>query len=288
MWPRLRYCLPATCIPKKKAEKLDTMIKVALLPAMGINRNFPKKLIYGAVARGGLGLPTVYHSQGIAGVVQVKRFLGDNTSMTGRLLTACAEAIQVEIGSERWFFETDFAKYGPLASESKLKEVWRFCKEAGVDIRIQKPGLSIRRRGDRFIMDECIENFKRGQCVRLNKMRLFVKAVTWADVVTIDGRRISKRAWAGQAVEGRANMDWPNQGDLTRADLRIWRRMLTKSVCKIEDEEQIKRLVRNEIPPTLQTGLGWWLDTMKTGWEYCSGTQRLYQTERKQMLGMRK
>jgi hypothetical protein len=169
MWPRLRYCLPATCLPKKKAEKLDTMIKVALLPAMGINRNFPKKLIYGAVARGGLGLPMVYHSQGIAGVVQVKRFLGDNTLLTGRLLTACAEAIQVEIGSEQWFFETDFEQYGPLASESKLKEVWRFCKEAGVDIRIQKPGLGIRRRGDRFIMDECIGKFKKGQCVRLTR-----------------------------------------------------------------------------------------------------------------------
>jgi hypothetical protein len=110
-------------------------------------------------------------------------------------------------------------------------------------------------------------------------MRLFVQAVTWADVVTIDGRRISKRAWAGQAVEGRTNIDWPNQGDPTRADLRIWRRMLTSVVCKIEDEEQIKRIVRNEIPPTLQTGLGWWLETMRTGWEYCSGTQQLHQTE---------
>jgi hypothetical protein len=191
-WPKIRYSLPATSLSNKQCEEIDKTLRKGLLPAIGINRNFPKKLVHGACDSGGLGIPSTYVAQGVAGISQLCSNLGATESMMAKLTTACWEALQVEIGSDTGIFELDFAKYGGLGTKSKLMDTWKFCHENGITIGTTGARLPGRWRGDNFITEDCAKMVKMSQLKEINKVRLRVKAVTWADIATMDGKRFNK------------------------------------------------------------------------------------------------
>jgi hypothetical protein len=84
----------------------------------------------------------------------------------------------------------------------------------------------------------------------------------------------------GQQVEGRNAVSWPEQGEMTRADLRLWRRTLLQA-NGVMDESLLKRLVKDDNPPRLTRQLGPWKSDFRTGWEYCSATKTLFETATK-------
>jgi endonuclease/exonuclease/phosphatase family metal-dependent hydrolase len=188
LWPKIRYALPATCIPGQMCETMDKEIRRALLPAMGINRNLPKALTHGSVSMGGLGLPRIEEEQGIAAVCQILRYLNAPESMTGKLLLTSLEALQVEVGTEQPVLEADYDKFGRLATKSVLKSTWEFISKAKIKVKVSLPVVKTLRRNDKFLIPTFQKEFSTKQLVRLNKCRLAVRAITWADVVTMDGQ----------------------------------------------------------------------------------------------------
>jgi hypothetical protein len=275
LWPKIRYALPATNIPSILCERMDKDIRRALLPAMGINRNFPKLLTHGAVKYGGLGIPRVEEEQGIAAIGQLVRYINDPDSMTGKLLQASLETMQVETGVDIPVLQADWNKFGHLATKCYVKSIWEFCSKAGITMQANLPILPRLRGGDKQLITSFQERFNKKQLARLNKCRLAVRATTWADVVTIDGKRILGRAWRGMMVFTREKVKWPNQGDPTKQDWNLWRKALATVVAQV-DETQWRSMARSQQGPTLRQPLGSWNHDFKTGWEVLWSTGRLY------------
>jgi hypothetical protein len=286
LWPKIRYSLPSTCIKEATCDVMDKEIRRALLPAMGINRNLPKLLAHGSSRLGGLGIPRIAEEQGIAAICQILRYINAPETMTGKLLIASLEALQIEVGTEIPVLEADFAKFGHLATTSVLKNTWEFISKANITIKINLPTVKALRQRDKFLIPTFQENFTRNQLSRLNKCRLAVQAISWADVVTMDGERILARAWKGLVVKTRENIRWPYQGEPTKQDWNLWRKALAITVASTK-ETSWARLVRQTTGPTLRRRLGDWASDFHTGWEVCWGSGRLFHVPSKAQYLMR-
>jgi hypothetical protein len=278
LWPKLRYGLPATNLSAKESEKVDVEIRKTLLPAIGVNRNFPRALTHGAISRGGLGIPRIYEAQGIEGIVTLVRYAHNKETMTGRLLLTSLEALQIEVGTRSPVLQTDFKTFGELATDCKVKEIWRFACASSIKVNMNYECPKPLRTNDKWLMETFAEKFPTKVLKRLNKCRIVVKAVTWSDVVTIDGKRISGRAWKGLPAATRSQWGWPRQGEPTKQDWKLWRKALMATVAQIEDEARIKQGVKNDIVPQLYIPLREWNHDFSTGWELHWATGRLYET----------
>ena len=69
----------------------------AALPASGINRHFPQDIVYGPKLYGGLGIPNLYHTQGVDHIDRIHSY-GICQDITGQLLRTTMEALKLEIG----------------------------------------------------------------------------------------------------------------------------------------------------------------------------------------------
>ena len=62
--PSIRYSLPCTSMTMKECDTILSKSMPSMLSIMGINRNMPKRVIYGPISHGGLGLTHFYTEQG--------------------------------------------------------------------------------------------------------------------------------------------------------------------------------------------------------------------------------
>jgi hypothetical protein len=62
------------------------------------------------------------------------------------------EAMKVEIGVSGPLFIQPFDRYGMLATDSGVKHTWRFLSKYGIMIKDKVGDISLRRRGDEYLM----------------------------------------------------------------------------------------------------------------------------------------
>jgi hypothetical protein len=112
-----------------------------------------------------------------------------------------------------------------------------------------------------------LNHFKGQELVCLNRCRLFLKAVTLADISGADRKAITHDAWHGRRDSTRPDYySWPNQGDPASKDWLLWRRALSLTFC----DGQVQRL---SIP------LGSWTDLQRQQWTwfFAPNEDRLYE-----------
>jgi hypothetical protein len=278
LWPQLSYALPSTVFSRKQGERLDSQFTEALLPLIGINRRLPKALVHGAVTRGGLGIPRIYHVQGAEALTRVVRFGLGEEHLNGELLRASLQQLQLEIGVRTPVLELPFRSWGRLATPSYWKHLWAFVEYAQIQIQHPEAAISLEREGDEVLMEGFGAEAPESVWVTLNRCRIWLKAVTVADLVDGDGANITTAAWLGRAQEGRQKYAWPRQQRPGEQDWQNWREWLVRTFTTGElPLDSNWRLMQPRFR-RLKTPLGKFSGAELHKWEYHTGFNRLYQT----------
>ena len=95
----IEYPLPAFTLTEDDCTKIMWPLLKSYLPKTGVNRHFPRDILYGDPKDQGLGLRNLYLTQGISHIVDMIQHLWTN-SLTGQLINQSLEHL-VNVNAER-------------------------------------------------------------------------------------------------------------------------------------------------------------------------------------------
>ena len=153
--PKLHYPLAANTMTEKECNFIMSPVLQGGLSCSGIVRTLPHTLVYGTTKYQGLGIPSLYTEQGIAHILKLLQH-GHQPSITGDLLWASLQALQVELGISGFPLEQHFPRVGFLATDHCwVKHAWKFMSSSGFTIQSSAldPSLKLRRGNDSFLME---------------------------------------------------------------------------------------------------------------------------------------
>ena len=137
------------------------------------------------------------------------------------------------------------------------KSLLRFISNLiyNLDITEDYDNLPLPQNKDVYIMQAFVDNgFKNADLKALNFVQKFIQAVTLADIVTVDGHRISHRSYNAVQSNGlRKELQWPKvPNNLPPSFITLWKSAVNK--CFVNHSSTIDRIIFSGLC------LGNWLD----------------------------
>ena len=113
-----------------------------------------------------------------------------------------------------------------------MTSTWEFMSQYKITIELDLETIPFRRENDHYIMEQFIAaGGIKSQLKVLNRCRLFLKVISWADICDASGQTIVEQAWIGKELaESRSNLSWPIQGIPNNKGWTLWRTFLRKSL----------------------------------------------------------
>ena len=138
----LEYPMMATTITEREWDFIMQPIREAGLPKIEVTSKFPKILMYGPKAFQGLGIMHPYLHQELMHLAACIHE-GKRETITGELIRASTEQIQLELGLPGHIFEKDYDVLAHLVTDCWLKTVWQFTWKNEIQIKdtVTKPVL---------------------------------------------------------------------------------------------------------------------------------------------------
>ena len=264
----LEYPLMASTFSKADCDDIIRPILMAGLPQAGVQKLMPRKLVHGSLRSQGLGIKDLYTTQLISHLHAILRH-AHRPTITGKHLRDGSESLVLEIGSAKPFWELDYATYGVLATTRLwLANTWEALDSTTLKLKGPLTLLEILRDGDVHLMDIFVaNNFSGDDLVRLNLCRMFLQAITLADITTADGRYIEHSAWHGIPFR-RSPHEWPRPGKPSQSCWNIWKLALRRCFLPLYSHSL-----------KLNTPLGTWHSPTDDSWEwwFSPSDNRLYQ-----------
>jgi hypothetical protein len=177
----------------------------------------------------GLDIPLIYIEQEIGHIRQVLTH-GAIPTTTGTLMQISLEQAQLEVGLGIPFLETSFGFYGFLLTDIWWKAVWEFVWRN--DITLTYPDQALpqpQRMNDGFIMARLCSQSSLcpSELLACNRCRLFLEAITLADITSGSGRRITDDVASLQPITSiPSRWTWPREQPSRQHDLTAWRKGL--------------------------------------------------------------
>jgi hypothetical protein len=226
-FPKLHYQMPALALTKGQCQHLTSIILMALLPKLHVNRNTSRNIVHGPVTLGGMAIPDLYASQGIDKVHLFLRHLrlGDTV---GDVLAIALSQTQLIAGAKQFILNKDSRSYSWI-DHGWLRTLWSFLNDADLKIAYQHRWFPQRSRlGDIFLMDYFISgNLKTDALRALNRYRMYLQVVTLLDIILADGSYILPEVKIGAQVQYRhSSLNWPIQGKPRSLDWILWEQEL--------------------------------------------------------------
>ena len=224
----LQYPTPATVLSKAQCEQIMSPLLQAGLPCAGISRNFPRALVYGPTKYQGLGVTSLYTTQGIEHIVRIIKFGTSQKHMTGKILRHSLEALKMELGTNGSVLSLPFTIWGHLATESWIKDTWKFLAEHNMRISDGTADILPRREHDGLLMEAFVAEGYTGEKLRvLNRCRLYLRVALLSEVIDGGGSKVRSRMLAGTTPMARSQYVWPIQGKPPAQSWQIWKEAIT-------------------------------------------------------------
>ena len=148
----LQYPMMATTITEKEWDFIMRPIRESGLPKVELSRKFPSKILYGPKIYQGLGIMHPYFNQELSHIATCL-YEGERPTITGELIRASLEQLQVEIGLPGYLLQQDFSKLESLATDCWLKTVWEFSWNHEIEIYDTLPKLELGRWNDAYLIE---------------------------------------------------------------------------------------------------------------------------------------
>jgi hypothetical protein len=169
IWAKITYALPATTFTQQQCQEIMKRMVAATLSAMGINKNIPRDLVFGAKEKQGLGFPDLYIWQGLEAVNRFLTNMMSENSATAHLMKASYELVILELGLDQPL-RSDFGKWKSCVTKRFITHLWQFIDS--YQIRIQGPSMIGKgyRKNDRLIMESLGHQLSEEQLVSAQRL----------------------------------------------------------------------------------------------------------------------
>jgi len=108
---KLEYPLTALSLSEKDCKRIESPLRKYGLPECGVKRSLPYKVVDGPSSCHGLNNKRLFFTWGEKHVRAVLQFL-ESPSVTGQLMRACLEGLQLEAGTADNILSSDYSKGG--------------------------------------------------------------------------------------------------------------------------------------------------------------------------------
>ncbi|KAL7574197.1 hypothetical protein ACA910_014872 [Epithemia clementina (nom. ined.)] len=197
--PSITFPLPSMSLSSSQCNSLQTILKQAVLPKYGFNRNFPNALVYGHSDYTGLEFRSLFVEQGLAQVLSLLTCLRSQgvahqlaciALMWAQFLAGTGVSILVDV-------HTPLPQLDPLVWLPSLR---RFLSSIACSLAIELPQLipPLQRSGDAHLMDVILQgSFRPSQIKVINGCQLYLGVRLLSDITTSDGTAIYSNFYYG-------------------------------------------------------------------------------------------
>jgi exonuclease III len=226
---KLEYALPALTLTAEDCKSIMWPLLQAILPKSGINRYIKRDLLYAPIDYQGLGVQNIYLTQGINHIVDIVEHKWKKT-LTGHFITSSLECLRLETGIQGNIFSHNFYDYQPfLLNQSWIENTWKFTSDNKITILEETSDFNLRRHNDLNLMEQATDIYiSNTEAKEFNKCRIYLQALTLADITKGDGRGISYNSWNGiqSPSTARNQFTWPITSRPPNRNWNTWRRIL--------------------------------------------------------------
>jgi hypothetical protein len=187
----MEYPMARTTMSEKEWNYIMGSILKAGIPRSGIDRSFPRDILYGPTCLHGLGIHHPWYHQEITHlIVSLKQTMIGG--ITGRCISASMEQLRLEMGLPGWLTDHDCKIFKVLTMSTWITTMRKFTHHFKIEIGDSETQLTESRFNDRFLMAEFARIGFRGlDLSKLNICQIYLHTVTLADICTVDGQALT-------------------------------------------------------------------------------------------------
>lgn len=253
----IEYPLVATTFSRKQIDQIMQPILQVILQKCGIQKYFPRSLLYGSIRAQGCNLHDPWATQLIEHVQAILRHQSKDTP-SADLHIETMELVQCHVGTGSNFWSLPFNKYGCLAPDGWMKTTWEAMDETPLELRGPDLAFPTLRTNDRHIM-EVFADMEDDDLIlqSLNECRLFLGVTTVAEIATADGLRLEQEIWHGRSTLVPPN-NWP-KAKPSENDWILWKDALRRALLL---PHSTSLALTQPLGPWTEQGLGrwrWWV-----------------------------
>ena len=139
----IEYCLPATTLSKVQCDNIMWQLIKEFLPRAGINRYIKRDILYANHTIQGLGLKSLYLTQGISHIAELIEHQWKN-SITGHFQMMSLECLRLELGVNANILSSNYSKYKDIIlTTSWITHTWDFMSTNHITLNISIPEIPI-------------------------------------------------------------------------------------------------------------------------------------------------
>ena len=190
----VKYPLPELTLTEKECEEIMWILIKTFLPRTGINRNIKRDVLYGDLEVQGLGIKSLYLTQGLSHIADIIEHTWKQT-ITGHLIKVCLENLRIELGCNIPILESKYEDYDEIImTESWIQSTWLFMSGNSIKLKDNTPFIPLGREEDKILMEHfMLQGYKGIELRNINCCRLYLKVITLADITSGDGETITRK-----------------------------------------------------------------------------------------------
>jgi hypothetical protein len=151
-FPAVGYSLSTTTMSERQLQSVQSRSMSIFLPKMGINRHFPKAIVYGPPELGGLQLRDLFVEQGISRIMVIPSNVYNETEL-GRMIMIEIQSLQMEAGTHSLLL-TDTLTPVPYLTKCWISETRSFMQKYQIQLHFANNwNFHLSRHRDAYLMD---------------------------------------------------------------------------------------------------------------------------------------
>ena len=146
-------------------------------------------------------------------------------SQTGQFIRQSAEIFILELGYPVTLGNLNYQVPMKYLTPSWYRNLVKFVSSQVLDVKGKFTQLQLLRQSDRFLMLSFIKHGYQKELLLLNEMKMSIRAISLADIVTSNGFKISQDAYLLLSSNGlrKEGFNWPNlPTKFTKKQVECW------------------------------------------------------------------
>ena len=223
---KFRYSAAIVCYSSKQTKRIETAIVGPSLAAAGYSSKMPRAVVFGPEEYGGMAWD---HPQSVTLIEKVKLIMGSirRQDTVGKIFLIQLSWLQVISGRSTPILEiTTPIEYLP---NCWIKNFQTLLARDNIQIKIAEAWKPREQReNDEFIMEYVCKNLPSWTWEAINRCRLYLKAVTFTDIVTFDGKWVPKEIYQLERPQRQTRLKYPRQKKPSKSDKKYWQHFIQR------------------------------------------------------------